>query len=77
MIVDNNSSSNSSSGVPTVSVLVRRGDELPKKNYETKLHPTYEVGNFTLKRMMIIIIEAFLYGSYRRLYDDDDDDDGR
>ena len=29
---------------------------------------------------MIIIIEAFLYGSYRRLYDDnddDDDDDGR
>jgi len=45
MIVDNNSSS----GVPTVSVLVRRGDELPKKNYETKLHPTYEVGKLYLE----------------------------
>jgi hypothetical protein len=83
MIVDNNSSS----GLPIVSVLVKRGDELPKKNYETKLHPTYEVSNFTLKRMMITIIEAILYGSYRRLYYDDDiggyprfyddDDDGR
>lgn len=28
---------------PTVIILVTRGDELPKKNYETKLHPTYEV----------------------------------
>jgi hypothetical protein len=24
-------------------ILVTRGDEMPKKNYETKLHPTYEV----------------------------------
>jgi hypothetical protein len=24
-------------------VLVTRGDELPKKNYEKKVHPTYEV----------------------------------
>jgi hypothetical protein len=24
-------------------ILVTRGDELPKKNYEKKLHPTYEV----------------------------------
>lgn len=24
-------------------VLVARGDELPKKNYEKKVHPTYEV----------------------------------
>lgn len=26
-----------------VVVLVTRGDELPKKNYEKKKHPTYEV----------------------------------
>lgn len=24
-------------------ILVKRGDELPKKNFEKKLHPTYEV----------------------------------
>ena len=24
-------------------ILVSRGDELPKKNYEKKKHPTYEV----------------------------------
>ena len=24
-------------------ILVTRGDELPKKNYERRLHPTYEV----------------------------------
>lgn len=24
-------------------ILVTRGDELPKKNYERKKHPTYEV----------------------------------
>lgn len=24
-------------------ILVTRGDEMPKKNYEKKLHPTYEV----------------------------------
>jgi hypothetical protein len=24
-------------------ILVTRGDELPKKNYEKRLHPTYEV----------------------------------
>jgi hypothetical protein len=24
-------------------ILVTRGDDLPKKNYEKKLHPTYEV----------------------------------
>ncbi len=24
-------------------ILVIRGDEMPKKNYEKKLHPTYEV----------------------------------
>lgn len=26
-----------------VLILVSRGDELPKKNYEKKKHPTYEV----------------------------------
>ena len=43
MIVDSNSSSSGGGSVPIVTVLVKRGDELPKKNYETKLHPTYEV----------------------------------
>jgi len=28
-------------------ILVTRGDELPKKNYERKLHPTYEVRGHT------------------------------
>ena len=27
---------------PIVVVQISRGDELPKKNYETKVHPTYE-----------------------------------
>ena len=32
---------------PIVVILVTRGDELPKKNYETKLHPTYEVNELS------------------------------
>lgn len=28
-------------------VLVTRGDELPKKNYEKKVHPTYEVEDWS------------------------------
>lgn len=33
-----------------VSVLVTRGDEMPKKNYEKKKHPTYEVRLIDLSR---------------------------
>jgi hypothetical protein len=35
-------------------ILVSRGDELPKKNYEKKKHPTYEV-HFAAVHMLSVI----------------------
>ena len=43
--------------VPIVTVLVKRGDELPKKNYETKLHPTYEV----LCHVLIMVYAVMMF----------------
>ena len=46
-------------------ILVTRGDEMPKKNYERKLHPTYEVSEYSKPALHYRILRPY----YRPLYD--------